>query len=341
MNYYLSRKYRNYSSAGNKARTDIERVMQGMGIKNIGLPTSTYSNSVVGFVLNLLNIIKAIITFRKGDNIVLQYPIKKYFSFICKFAHLRGAKIIVVIHDLGSFRRKKLTAKAEIKRLNNADYIISHNNKMKAWLLDNGCTAKLGTLEIFDYLSGTKETSSYEHKSPYSLVFAGGLSKKKNNFLYNLGNHLETIGIVLYGNGFNIESASGKERFLYEGFKSSDELIESVKGDFGLVWDGDSLEKCSGDFGEYLKINNPHKTSLYIRCGLPIVIWEKAALAEFVKNNNIGITISSLTEIEGLISSITDEEYSRMRKKIDIVRNNLANGYYIKKALNDAFQELS
>ncbi len=340
MNYYLSRKYRNYSSAGNKARTDIEKVMQGMGIKNIGLPTSTYSNSVVGFVLNLLNILKAVITLSKGDNIVLQYPIKKYFSFICKSAHLRGAKVIVVIHDLGSFRRKRVTSKAEIKRLNNADYIISHNNKMKAWLLENGCTAKLGVLEIFDYLSNTKQSSSYEHKSPYSLVFAGGLSKKKSNFLYDIGDHLKTVGFVLYGNGFNIEAASGKEHFTYEGFKSSDELIESVKGDFGLVWDGDSLDKCSGNFGEYLKINNPHKTSLYIRCGLPIVIWETAALAEFVKSNNIGITINSLTEIEDRISSITDEEYSLMRKNIDIVKNNLANGYYIKKALYNAFQEI-
>ena len=91
---------------------------------------------------------------------------------------------------------------------------------------------------------------------------------------------------------------------------------------------------------EYLKINNPHKTSLYIRCGLPIVIWEKAALAEFVKSNNIGITINSLTEIEDRISSITDEEYSLMRKNIDIVKNNLANGYYIKRALYNAFQEI-
>ena len=77
---------------------------------------------------------------------MLQYPLKKYFTFVCNMAHQRGAKVIVIIHDLGSFRRKALTVEQEISRLNHADYIIAHNEKMKKWLEDNGCKAKLGVL---------------------------------------------------------------------------------------------------------------------------------------------------------------------------------------------------
>ena len=57
--------------------------------------------------------------------------------------------------------------------------------------------------------------------------------------------------------------------------------------------------------GEYLQYNAPHKMSLYIRCGLPIIVWEKAGLAPFVKKNNVGICISSLTELEDILPKIS------------------------------------
>jgi hypothetical protein len=341
MNYYLSRNYKSLSTAGNKARTDIEKIMQEMGIKNIGLPTSTYSNTIIGFIFNLVSVIRAIALLRKGDNIVLQYPVKKYFSIICKAAHLHGAKVIVVIHDLGSFRRKKLTAEKEIKRLNNADYIICHNSHMEKWLIENGISTKTGQLGIFDFLSETAYKNSHKDKSTYSVVYAGRLGKDKNRFLYEIGEYIESYNIVLYGNGFEKEDAKGERHFIYKGFMNSDQLIKNAEGDFGLVWDGDSISECSGNFGEYLKLNNPHKTSLYIRCGLPIIIWEQAALADFVKLNNIGFTVGSLTDIEKIISNITEEEYSQLRNNINKISYNLSNGYYINKALNNAILSIS
>ena len=58
-----------------------------------------------------------------------------------------------------------------------------------------------------------------------------------------------------------------------------------------------SSETCKGSFGEYLRINNPHKTSLYLASGIPVIIWSKAALAEFIEKNKCGITVDSLYEI--------------------------------------------
>lgn len=78
----------------------------------------------------------------------MQYPLKKYFTLVCQIAHCKGAKVVVVIHDLGSFRRKKLTVAQEIHRLGHADYIIAHNSRMKQWLLDNGCKVPLGYLRF-------------------------------------------------------------------------------------------------------------------------------------------------------------------------------------------------
>ena len=56
---------------------------------------------------------------------------------------------------------------------------------------------------------------------------------------------------------------------------------------FGLVWDGTSLDGCNGRYGEYLKFNNPHKTSLYLSCGIPVIIWKEAALADFVEEHKV------------------------------------------------------
>ena len=67
--------------------------------------------------------------------------------------HYRGAKVITLIHDLGSFRRKRLTVLQEIDRLQNSDYLITLNDSMSAWLQTKGCEVPKGELKIWDYLS--------------------------------------------------------------------------------------------------------------------------------------------------------------------------------------------
>ena len=67
--------------------------------------------------------------------------------------HYRGAKVITLIHDLGSFRRKRLTVLQEIDRLQNSDYLITLNDSMSAWLQTKGSEVTKGELKISDYLS--------------------------------------------------------------------------------------------------------------------------------------------------------------------------------------------
>lgn len=336
MNCYLSRNYKGLSSAGNKAKTDIERIMEEMSFRNVGLKQTTYTNEVLSFFATLAGVLKSPFCLHKGDKLVLQYPLKKYFTFVCNMAHLRGAKVIVLIHDLGSFRRKALTVEQEIKRLNHADYVIAHNEKMKKWLEDNGYKAKLGVLGIFDYLSETKATPKSDIKKPYSVLYAGALNLRKNTFLYEVGEYIQSFSFNLYGNGFEIDKAKGKEHFKYMGFVKSDELIATARGDFGLVWDGFSTSTCTGSFGEYLQYNNPHKTSLYIRCELPVIIWSKAALADFVRENGIGICIDSLEDLEGILNSLSEEQYMKMKEKTVQAGRLLSKGYFTRKILQEA-----
>lgn len=91
---YISRNYYNLTSAGNKAKTDYERILDCMGATNIGLPCRASSNKIQAFFYNLLSIAKACLYIRRGDVILLQYPVKKYFAFLCNAARLKGASTV-------------------------------------------------------------------------------------------------------------------------------------------------------------------------------------------------------------------------------------------------------
>ncbi|WP_321478895.1 galactofuranosyltransferase [uncultured Bacteroides sp.] len=338
---YLSRNYKGIDNAGNKAKTDIEEIMDGLCFKNVGLKRTFYTNSVAAFFFTFMGILKFPFNIHKGDVLILQYPLKKYYTYVCRLAHIRGCKVVTVIHDLGSFRRKRLTTAKEINRLMCSDYIISHNAYMKQWLQDKGCDVPLGELEIFDYLSESNVAKKeIAFQLPCKVLYVGALASKKNNFLYKMENYVNSYKFALYGSGFELESIKEKERFIYRGFLPFEKLISTVDGDFGLVWDGDSIEACTGNFGEYLRYNNPHKTSLYIRCGLPVIIWEKAAMASFVSKHKIGFCIASLDQLDKLLASVSQDEYAEMKANVLQIGDRLSQGFYFSKAINKAIQSL-
>ena len=96
---YLSRNYRGVDNAGNKAKTDIEQIMESHGFRNVGLKQTRYRNVVVAFCRTLFSVLKSILCLRKGDVLVLQYPLKKYYAFVCNMAHLRGENLPVYIRN--------------------------------------------------------------------------------------------------------------------------------------------------------------------------------------------------------------------------------------------------
>lgn len=331
MNCYLARDYKGTLSAGNKARTDIEAIMASLGYRNLALKQSVSHGGLKHFVRNLAGVLKQCALIQKGDIMVLQYPMKKYFTPVCHIAHARGAKVVALIHDLGSFRRKALTEEKEIRRLSNADLIIAHNAAMRSWLERRGCTAKVTELGIFDFLNHSRPAENHEPGANYKVVYAGNLQRRKNSFLYSI--KPQGWSMVLYGNGFEASEAAGSENIDYRGFAKPSDLIKDAGGDFGLVWDGDSIQKCSGAYGEYLRVNNPHKTSLYIRCGLPVIIWKEAALAPFIEREGLGITVGSLEELHDILPSITPDQYIEMRRRVLAIGERLANGKYARAAL--------
>ena len=337
---YISRNYYGLNGAGNKAKTDNELTLRQLGAVNIGLPTTFYDNKALAFVLNFVGIVKAVCCLRRGDVLVLQYPVKKYFSFLCRMAHLRHATVVVVIHDLMSLHRKRITLETELQRLNKADYVIASNERMRQWLSDQRVTCQLGALGLFDYRSEAEPeaTKNVMTDGPHrwALVYAGALVMRKNSYLLELAQKADRFDLHIYGNADGLPGIEQAPHAVCHPFTPADDFIRTATGDFGLVWDGDSLDTCQGDFGEYLRYNSPHKVSFYLRAGLPVIIWREAAVAPIIEREGIGLCISSMTELVERLRTLTPADVEAMRQNVRRVSRQLATGHYLTQALQAA-----
>lgn len=326
--------------SGNKAKEDIDVIMAQEGFRNVAVSLSSH-NAVARFVSKLLSVLLLVLRVHKGDVLLVQYPFKKYYSLVCQLTHLKGGKVITLIHDLGSFRRKKLTVEQENVRLSHTDVLIVHNEAMQQFLVDHGFKKPIVTLGIFDYLAPTPgKTPAKASDEAWQVVYAGGLAQRKNTFLYLLDEHIQGWHFNIHGKGLDEEFTKDWKNITPCGFIKSDDFIQQSVGHFGLVWDGSSIDECAGDWGVYLRVNNPHKTSFYLRSGKPVIMWSEAALTPFVLKEGAGIAVSSLREIGSVLAALTPAQYETMCSNAKAVSQKLANGYYFKEAFASAIKLL-
>ena len=331
MKYYLKEFFAKANHAGSKARLDAEKIMLEAGYA----PFSLNNNSNP-------------ITLTKDDVLVLQFPLLLHSlktQILTRFLKNRTFKAYLLIHDIESLRNKKIRSFTDFKHsiihflqnktvLERVDGIIAHNDKMKDVLVQLGIPEKkIISLEIFDYLiPHFEEKKTYEKRT---VLLAGNFDIKKAKYARQLPDNPE---FSIYG--INFEEENLPQNVHYNGAFSPEELPYYLQGGFGLVWDGDSPHTCSGTFGEYLKMNNPHKASLYLASGFPIIVWRQSALSDFVTKNNCGILVDSLFEIAERLDSISNDEYAELINNSKKIGDNIRNGYYLKTALDKCERKL-
>lgn len=331
MKYFFKETYVKANHAGPKARMDAEAIMVDVGYKEYYLSESR-KNSVL----------------YKDDIIILQFPLlwkslKRQIRM--RFLKKKNFKAYLLIHDIESLRNKKIKTFSDFKHsiihflqnktvLERVDGIIAHNDKMKSELVKMGISSeKIVTLEIFDYLiPDFNEIKIYDKDK---ILLAGNFDIRKTKYARNLPEKPE---FEIYG--INFEHDNLPNNVHYKGTFSPEELPNHLQGGFGLVWDGDSSDTCSGMYGEYLKVNNPHKASLYLASNFPIIVWRQSALADFVKKYNCGIIIDSLYEIAGVLESMNEEKYQQLIDNCKKIGEKIRRGYYLKTALEKCERKL-
>lgn len=274
-------------------------------------------------------------SFSNNDVLMIQYPSYHYqfnkYRILAKLKQKKNVKIIFVVHDVDQLRTGSVD-KTFKKMLGVSDKIILHNSKMIKYFEKIGVgTNKLVNLQIFDYL-----LPKYNEVKPSvfdrSVIVAGNLDSTKAKYIKDL--YKVNAKFNLYGVGYN--PSSKFSNIVYHGSLSPNEVPFSLNKGFGLVWDGESIESCTGLVGNYLRYNNPHKLSLYIASKLPVVIWSGAAEADFVKKYNIGCTINSLTELPQLLNKMNEEKYNQLVNNVVALGGKITKGQFMQEALKKA-----
>ena len=70
-------------------------------------------------------------------------------------------------------------------------------------------------------------------------------------------------------------------------------------------------------------------TDSCIGSGLPVIIWDEAAMSKFILENNLGIVVHSLTEVEEKVKNISENDYNNMVKNVAEFSEKLRTGYYM------------
>ena len=314
-------------NADGKPKTDIGKALaKEENVKLVILNNrggqSRLSRLFANFQLLFAVIIRFL--FVRKQIVLLQYPyLIGCIVPILHFLKFNNNRICTLVHDIESLRTG-IKSKNETLLLA-SDIIIVHTPQMGKALVQMGYKGHIEVLEFFDYISDVERTTKlYLDKN---VVFAGNL--EKSTFLLQLRS-ISDIMFFLYGK--RSDKLQLSKNILYKGMFDADD-IKNVEGNWGLVWDGLSIDECTGAYGEYLRINAPFKMSLYLAMNIPVIVWKKSAMAQYVNEYHLGICVNSLKEISSEIDKLSKEEIYRISQGVAEVSKEVRTGMKIRKVV--------
>lgn len=316
-------------NAASKAKDDIHTIVRNIGLPIYSMRKNTTKVKMVNLLLDAFRYLSVLsrieFTIKKGSVLIVQRRLSfTKARMLSGILRLKKCRMCVIIHDINSIRFGAVGS--EIKCLNKAEYLIVHTAAMKEKLVSFGVEAEMIVLDVFDYV--TDKSHIAVRRNSNKIVFAGNLGKTA--FLPFLQSEPE-LDFNFYG--FEMpQNLAGISNITYKGRFVPTHVCD-IEGSWGLVWDGDSIDTCSGLLGNYLSYIAPHKCSLYIAAHLPLIVWENSAMARFVKDNGIGICVSSVAEISDRISAVSDELYAQMQSNLRLLSKKLGNGEQVRNAI--------
>ena len=322
------------NSAASKAVLDCNTIFLQNGYSDFTFTVANNANRPHYYALLLKNMLLFFFSIKAGSSVGVQYPllsINNVFKYFIKLARLKNVSFFCVVHDLHSLRtggNDPALINKDMTNLNQFNRIIVHNIQMLEWLKQHGLQQDAVILNVFDYLSADFKNSNTDMSGEKVIVYAGNLIKSK--FIYGL-HTVKACSFNIYGPGYDESLATENNDVTWIGQYSPEQIPRELKGNFGLIWDGGSCDACDAILGNYLKYNAPHKFSLYIAAGLPVIAPASSAIGIFIKDNHIGFLIDSLYDLENI--KVSRNEYAVMKNNVLLLRKKIMNGYFFTEAL--------
>ena len=335
-----------YQHAGSKPKLDISDILVSNGFNPIFLPKKKIWGNRLSVLLGTIflggrRIIKLFLGFPSNSIIFINHP----FDFVSmNYAFPRIAKrnkVILINHDVdfcrfaGNADWQKREGAEKYKRLyNHAAGLIVPVPTIDV-LREIGVSVPIiSPLKIFPYLLEVSKIK--DRQFDHSIAFTGNYEKAKfvNGWMaLDRSYKIELMGVK--GDKLELNGDS-----IYKGSFDADVVPFKVESSFGLVWDGDSVDSCTGNYGNYLRYNSPHKLSLYLAIGIPVFIWREAGMAGFVEENKVGFLIGSLSDIDKILADMTEEKYKEMQENIKPIQKKITDGSYLVEALDDVLSRI-
>ena len=321
--------------AGTKYPNDVMRVCQNIGCKVIKIQEGYRKSNFYKVPIDIMKMFRL----QRGDVVFYIDRICSSFSrrIVYYFAKKKKLKLIPILEDINVLREPSKNTDYELKLLNHAYMVISQNKIMSNYLTNNGVTTKIVSMGVLDFLSDKKILNSVEVSNIHTICYGGNLSFRQSGFVYKL-RPSNDFKYKVYGR--NLEKTIENSNVEYCGGFSENDCVGNIQGDWGLVWNGTSLEiKNNDSLATYYNYVTPHKFSMYALCGLPVIVYEKSAMASFVLENNCGIVINDLNEIEKKILEVSIAQYDEMKNNIIKIGKRAAKGDYLSNALSKILNE--
>jgi hypothetical protein len=231
------------------------------------------------------------------------------------------ATTVALVIDIDGLRDKapQVLAK-ELEQLAAFKIIVAHNEAMQQYLQKKLPANKVLTIHLFDYVISTLPNANTTVL--HSICFAGNL--QKSGFVQQL-QHWPKLQWHLYGNG---HTATGTH-IEHHGTFSPANLPALLQGFWGLVWDGNSTQEAS----DYLTYNSPHKLSLYLAAGKPLIVWEQSAVAQWVATTQTGILVKNFDEIPSAIATLSIEKLAAIQQAVAYWQQHITKGAMLSKVL--------
>ncbi|MCL2858564.1 MAG: beta-1,6-galactofuranosyltransferase, partial [Streptococcaceae bacterium] len=314
--------WKSKTASGLIANQEAARAAEKVGFKVLSYPRyNSHQMREEGWQGRQTRIEGLVAGVKPGDTVIFQYPTwvnNNNFDgqFIDTIRNIPNVKIAAYVWDIISWvhddRERDYSGDISLWFLSKFNLVMAANPKIAKRLRTlGGVKCPIMPLGVTDILySNTLK----ERKFLKRLYFtATGINptmvedyKAKTDFYF--------IGPDWAMKEENGEYKPHPDNFHFLGQKFTDEIPAIYEGGFGVVAYGrGGVYPGMVKYGEY---NNPMKLSQYIASGLPPIVRSNSAHAGWVKEQNIGLVIDDLNEIDEILDKMTEADYRQILENL-------------------------
>ena len=256
--------------------------------------------------------------------VLVQHPIthnslRKYLSI--KLI-LKKHQAVALVHDIDHCRMD-IKNKRDLKLLSQYKRIIT-TGYLEQFFVKNA-KANMQRLKVWDYQLESDSTIHADAKAGFSLLYAGKMYPKHIKDLMQSTQK----PVALFGTNFTEPEQKGNYAY-FGAFDGDRPDFSNVVNPWGIVF--------TTAHPTYFKYNCPHKLSLYLACGIPVIVFAETYAAHFVENNGCGIVINNIDEVDTALAKKDHEQYLKLQAKAIAIGQKMQTGYFLREALEELFR---